>query len=98
MEETAKPAEAQAGEVKPAITVKGGELIYFEGVATFGIAQGVASMMLVAQTILPTEGGGVEYQWVGVAHLRCTKPALMDLRNTIDKIMLLEAPTEGAKN
>jgi len=48
---------------------------------------------------LPTKGGQVLGQSVAVAHLRCNAAAALQLRDSIDKALLLAAPTpEGKAN
>jgi hypothetical protein len=62
--------------------------IYFDGIPTFGIHNGAIQIELAANTILP-EGKGIRIDVVMTAHLRCSPAAAIELRNAIDKTLVL---------
>jgi hypothetical protein len=72
-------------------------VIYFEAVPTFGFNNGVVNMMLAVGLILPTNDGGTLTEPVAAAHLRCNAAAAMQLRDTIDKALLLATPVPDGK-
>jgi len=72
-------------------------IIYFDGVPTLGFNNGIVNLMLAVGLILPTKGGQVLGQSVAVAHLRCNAAAALQLRDSIDKALLLAAPTREGK-
>jgi hypothetical protein len=74
-------------------------IIYFEAVSTFGHNNGIVNCMLAVGIALPTADGGTSGHAVSVAHLRCNIPAAVQLRDAIDKALLLAAPAaEGKAN
>jgi hypothetical protein len=74
-------------------------VIYFEAVPTFGFNNGVVNLMLAVGLIMPTKDGGILTEPVAVAHLRCNIAAAMQLRDTIDKALLIASPVpEGKAN
>jgi hypothetical protein len=50
------------------------------------------NLMLAVGLILPTRDGGVITELVAAAHLRCNIAAATQLRDTIDKAMLIASP------
>ena len=72
-------------------------IIYFDGVPTLGFNNGIVNLMLAVGLILPTKGGQVLGQSVAVAHLRCNAAAALQLRDSIDRVLLLAAPTPEGK-
>ena len=88
------PSPAASHDPGKEITTKDGPLapiIYFDGVPTIGFNNGIVSLLLAVGLILPTKGGQVLGQSVAVAHLRCNAAAALQLRNSIDKALLLAA-------
>jgi hypothetical protein len=74
-------------------------VIYFDGVPTFGFNNGIVNLMLAVGLILPTRDGGIVTELVAAAHLRCNIAAAAQLRDTIDKAMLIASPVpEGKAN
>jgi len=61
-------------------------VIYFDGVPTLGINNGIVHLMLAVGIILPTSEGGTQAESVAVAHLRCNVLAAKQLRDSIDKV------------
>jgi hypothetical protein len=83
------------------VTVKDGArapVIYFDICPTFGLNNGVVSLMLAVGLILPTAGGGTLTRPAAAAHLRCSVAAAMQLRDRIDNVLLMAAPAEGKAN
>jgi hypothetical protein len=72
--------------------------IYFDGVASMGVNFGAVQIKLAANILVPTGDGGARAQVVLTAHLRCSPNAAADLRQAIDKALLLGAKTEGQAN
>jgi hypothetical protein len=71
--------------------------IFFEAAPAFGNANGIVNVTLVASRHL-LSGTLVTTDVVAVAHLRCSVPAAMALRNALDRALLLGAKTEGGVN
>jgi len=69
----------------------GAPFIYFDGAPSFGTNGGIVSITLAAARLLSAGDRGVAKDIVAVAHLRCSAKAAMDLRNAIDKALLLQA-------
>jgi hypothetical protein len=72
-------------------------VIYFDFVPTFGFNNGVVNLMLAVGLVMPTTDGGALTESAAVAHLRCNVPAAVQLRDTINKALLLAAPTSEGK-
>jgi hypothetical protein len=78
-----------------AVTVKDAlhaPVIYFDGAPNFGNAQGIVNITLAMGRHLANANGGVDFDVVAVAHLRCSIPAALDLKNALDGALLLGAP------
>jgi hypothetical protein len=74
-------------------------IIYFDFIPTFGFNNGIVNLMLAAGLVLPTADGGALTEPVAVAHLRCNVAAANQLRDLIDKALLLATPVaEGKAN
>jgi hypothetical protein len=76
-------------------------IIFFEYCPTLGNAQGLINVMLAAGIVLPTGNGNTQVTPVAVAHLRCTTHAAIQLRDALDKALLMGAavsPPEGKSN
>jgi hypothetical protein len=69
-------------------------IIYFEYCPTLGNNQGLINIMLAAGLVMPTGGSATEVVPVAVAHLRCTTLAATQLRDAIDKALLIGAAVE----
>jgi hypothetical protein len=72
--------------------------IYFDGVVAMGMNFGAVQIELAANVLVPAPDGGAPAQVVISAHLRCSPNAAADLRQAIDKALLLGAKTEGQAN
>ena len=72
-------------------------VIYFDFVPTIGFNNGIVNLMLAAGLVMPTTDGGALTETAAVAHLRCNVPAAVQLRDTINKALLLAAPTAEGK-
>jgi hypothetical protein len=76
--------------------------IYFDGVVTFGVSNGVIQLELAANTIMP-EGTGTNTDVLITAHLRCSPAAANGLRDSIERALAMPAqqsimePTPGSK-
>ncbi|CAN5415226.1 hypothetical protein BH11PSE4_BH11PSE4_25410 [soil metagenome] len=89
---TAKPAEDVFVAIRDLPTAP---IIFFEYCPTLGNNQGLINIMLAAGIVMPTGGGATEVQPVAVAHLRCTTAAATQLRDAIDKALLIGTPVEN---
>jgi hypothetical protein len=58
-------------------------LIYFDGVASYGVYNGAVQIELVANVIVP-DGDVTRIDVLMTTHLRCTPAAAIALRNAID--------------
>jgi hypothetical protein len=96
---TDKPDPAPATVPGVMLTNLGAEnapFIYFDGVVTFGMNKGAVQIELAANVINPTPDGGTRTDVVITAHLRCSPAAALDLRQAIEKAMLMGMPVEQA--
>lgn len=76
-------------------------IIFFEYCPTLGNAQGLINVMLATGIVTPAGGGSTQVTPVAVAHLRCTTNAAIQLRDAIDKALLMGAVVaqpEGKSN
>ncbi len=71
-------------------------VIYFDGAPNFGNHQGVVNITLAVGRHLANAIGGVDFDVVATAHLRCSIPAAIELRAALDKALLLGAPVAGS--
>jgi hypothetical protein len=67
-------------------------IIYFDHCPTLGNAQGLINVMLAASVVMPAGGTTTQVVPVAVAHLRCSTAAAIQLRDAIDKALLIGAP------
>jgi hypothetical protein len=72
-------------------------IIYFDNAPTCGYGNGIINVMLAAGLVLPTADGGTVSHGVAVAHLRCNLAAAAQLRDTIDKALLIATPAPEGK-
>jgi hypothetical protein len=57
----------------------------------------IINVMLAASVVLPTADGGTVSHGVAVAHLRCNLAAAAQLRDAIDKALLIASPPSEGK-
>jgi hypothetical protein len=94
----ARPAQDPTKDVTIGDAVRA-PIIYFENAPTCGYGNGIVNLMLAASVVLPTADGGTVSQAIAVAHLRCNLAAAAQLRDTIDKALLIATPVpEGKTN
>jgi hypothetical protein len=76
--------------------------IYFDGVAAFGMHQGLVQIELAANVLNLNGNGGVKNDVVFTAHLRCSPDAARNLQTEIGNALLIAMPTaptpEGKTN
>lgn len=70
-------------------------VIFFEACPTLGNNGGLINIMLAVGLVVPAAGGGVVSRVKAVAHLRMTAGAAANLRDTIDKALLIGVPVEN---
>lgn len=99
---TEKPTSKPAHEVfVPVRDLPSAPIIFFEFCPTLGNHNGLINIMLAAGIVMPTGGTVTDVVPVAVAHLRCTAAAAVQLRDAIDKALLIGAPVhnpEGKTN
>jgi hypothetical protein len=67
--------------------------IYFDGVATFGMHQGLVQIELAANVLNLDGKGGVKNEVVLTAHLRCSPDAARNLQKELGNALLIAMPT-----
>jgi hypothetical protein len=69
--------------------------IFFDGVATYGVVNGVIHLELVSRVLLPSAEAPVTTEFVSTGRLRCGPTALAHLRDSIDKVLeMLKQPEQ----
>jgi hypothetical protein len=96
-EQAEKPAVPPVSRITP-LGTENAPFIYFDGSTAFGTNFGAVQIELAANVLTPDGKGGVKTEVVMTAHLRCSPNAAADLRQAIDKMLLLGAKTEGQAN
>ena len=92
---TEKPAPKTSNEVfTPIRDLPSAPIIFFEFCPTFGNHSGPINIMLAAGIVMPSAGSGTDVVPVAVAHLRCTAAAAIQLREAIDKALLIGTPVQ----
>jgi hypothetical protein len=66
--------------------------IYFDGVATFGMHQGLVQVELAANVLNLDGKGGVRNEVVVTAHLRCSPDAARNLQQELGNALLIAMP------
>jgi len=67
--------------------------VYFDGVATYGVMNGMIHLELVSRVLSPSIGTPVITEFVSTGRLRCGPAALAQLRESIDKVLeMLKQP------
>ena len=73
--------------------------VFFDGVPNSGAMEGVVTITLSAQAMLPNDDQtGVDVRHLAVAYLRCNRKAALALKKAIDNALLIGARTEGNPN
>lgn len=67
-------------------------IIYFEFCPTLGNNNGLINILLAAGVVMPTASSATDVQPVAVAHLRCSAAAAVQLRDALDKALLMGTP------
>lgn len=96
--EVGASVEARDVGEKPDITasdVAHAPIVFFESAPTCGTFAGIIRVTLCALRTLPTADGGVKNDVIVTGYLRCSVAGAVDLRNALDKALLLAAPTNG---
>jgi len=91
-----KPPQQQKN--PPLKNVAAAPLIFFDLAPAFGTVNGVAMIELAAPLVIPQPDGSVLFEVHCVAKLRCTGAGLMSLKQAIDQMLAMTAPTVTAKN
>jgi hypothetical protein len=93
---TEKPAPDATSEVFiPVRDLPSAPIIFFEFCPTYGNRNGLINIMLAAGIVMPSAGPGTDVVPVAVAHLRCTAAAAIQLRDAIDKALLIGTPVQN---
>jgi len=69
-------------------------IIYFESAPNFGNASGIVNVTLAVDRHIP-DGTQIASDTIAVASLRCNAQAAIELRNALDRALLLAAKSEG---
>jgi hypothetical protein len=94
-----EPKEGAGLTAPPLIDVAHAPVIFFEGTPGFGYLNGVVNVTLAVHRTLVRPDGTVFTDQVVVGYLRGSIPAARSLRDSIDRALLLAAPTvEGRAN
>ena len=73
--------------------------IFFDGVPNSGAMEGVVTITLSAQAMLPNDGQThVNVRHLAVAYLRCNRKAALALKKAIDNALFIGTRTEGGPN
>ncbi len=73
--------------------------IFFDGVPNSGAMEGVVTITLSAQAMLPNDDHThVNVRNLAVAYLRCNRKTALALKKAIDNALLIGARTEGTPN
>ena len=72
--------------------------IFFDGVPNSGAMEGVVTITLSAQAMLPSEDRSrVDVRHLAVAYLRCNRRAALALKQAIDNALLIGARAQGSE-
>ncbi len=72
-------------------------IIYFESAPNFGNANGIVNVTLAVDRHMP-DGTQIASDTIAVASLRCNVQAAIELRNALDRALLLAPSTEAGVN
>jgi hypothetical protein len=72
-------------------------ILFVEGAPSFGFSNGIVNITIAAARHLPA-GDDLATDYVAVAHLRCTIPGAIDLKNAIDAALLMAKPAPDSVN
>ena len=87
------------GAIAPMFDAPHAPFVFYEGTPAFGVLNGVINVTLAAHRTLAHPDGTVATEQVVVAYLRGSILAARTLRDSIDRALLLAAPTgEGKAN
>jgi hypothetical protein len=82
--------------------VENAPFVYFDGVMTFGMHQGLVQIELAANVLNLDGKGGVKNEVVVTAHLRCSPDAAQNLQRELGNALLIGMPAsltpEGKAN
>lgn len=70
-------------------------IIFFEICPTLGNNGGLINVLLATSLVEPIANGQIATRLKAVAHLRMTAGSAMNLRDTLDKALLMGAPVEN---
>jgi hypothetical protein len=91
----AKKPETPAEQFIPVVGIIEAPVIFFEICPTLGNNGGLINVMLATTLVEPVSDGQVATRVKCVANLRMTARAAINLRETIDKALLIGAPVEN---
>jgi hypothetical protein len=89
-----KPAQIGPGATGVTDTLNA-PVIYFDLTPNFGLRNGVVTLTLAMARALINPAAGSDVDLVATAFLRCSIPAAEDLRDVLNKALLLAAPAAG---
>jgi len=91
---TEKPEKPPEGSFVPIRDLPAAPIIFFEFCPTLGNNQGLINIMLATGIVMPTASTATDVVPVAVAHLRCSTAAATQLRDAINKALMIGAPME----
>jgi hypothetical protein len=72
-------------------------IIFFDICPTLGNNGGLIKVLLAASLVEPLTNGQIATRLKAVGHLRMTAGSAMNLRDTLDKALLMGAPVENSQ-
>lgn len=87
-----KPQDNNTPVIHDAMTAP---IIYIDGTSNCGFGNGVVNVTLVVNRFLPRADGGVTTATFAAVHIRCHLAAAVELRNTLDRAILMAASPSG---
>lgn len=91
------PEGEQAPEIFEVRDTHMAPVIYFDGAPNFGNNRGIVNITL-AVARQTAKGDGVEMNVSVAAYLRCSIPAAVELREALEKALLMGIPAQGEAN
>lgn len=73
-------------------------ILYFEGVAALGHVNGICSLVLTVGRPVPVSDGNVPTIFTTVGILKGNREALLNLKDTVEKALLLAEQPAGQPN
>src|SRR5262249_6505878 len=69
-------------------------IIYFDGVACFGVLNGTIQIELASRILVPLPDGGARPEFICAGRLRCSPNAAMQLKDALEKALQMLQQTQ----